>query len=164
MKFSKHVLLIELKRKMSYKLQDVMSSKFNIIKNIYELARLIQLKKDYYKRINDVKTRRRFDTIINEIIIAETRTKAIIIKTIFNIIINSINEKSQISFDRNFYSNTSRSTNSRTLNLDSFKEILIKEKKYFNCFAIDHISKNCLKSKKFKVAKMIINEKNSKKN
>jgi hypothetical protein len=58
---SKHFLLIELKRKMFYRLQNVMSSEFNIIQNIYELARLAQLKKDHYKRINDVKFRRRSD-------------------------------------------------------------------------------------------------------
>ncbi len=38
---SKHFLLIELKLKMFYKLQNVMSSEFNIIQDIYELARLI---------------------------------------------------------------------------------------------------------------------------
>ncbi len=81
MKFSKYFLLTKLKRKMSYKLQNVMSFKFNIIKNIYKLIRLTQLKKDHYKHINDVKTRRRFDAIIDEVIIAKTRTKAIIIKT-----------------------------------------------------------------------------------
>ncbi len=160
---SKHFLLTELKRKMSYKLQNVMSSEFNTIKNIYELTRLTQLKEDHYKRINDVKTRRRSDAVIDEVTTAEARTRTIIIKTIFNIIINSINEKSQISFDRSLYSSTSRSTNSRTSNLDSTREILMKKKRCFNCFEIDHISKNCLKSKKFRVAKMTIDEKNSKK-
>jgi hypothetical protein len=36
-----HFLLIELKRKMFYRLQDVMFSKFNIVQNIYGLTRLI---------------------------------------------------------------------------------------------------------------------------
>jgi hypothetical protein len=37
--FSKHFLLIELKRKMFYKLQNVMFIEFNIINDIYELTR-----------------------------------------------------------------------------------------------------------------------------
>jgi hypothetical protein len=39
MNLSKHFLLVELKRKMFYKLQNVMSFKFNIIDDIYELTR-----------------------------------------------------------------------------------------------------------------------------
>jgi hypothetical protein len=54
-----HLLLAELKRKMSYRLQDVMSSEFNTVQDIYELARLAQLKEDHYKRIEDAKSRRR---------------------------------------------------------------------------------------------------------
>ncbi len=129
-KLSKHFLLTDFKRKMSYKLQNVMSFEFNTIKNIYELIRLIQLKENHYKRNDDVKTRRRFDAIIDKIITVKTRTKAIIIKTIFNIIINSISEKSQISFDRNLYSSTLISTNSRTSNFDSTRETLMEKKMF----------------------------------
>jgi hypothetical protein len=39
MNLSKHFLLVELKRKMSYKLQNIMSFEFNIIDDIYELTR-----------------------------------------------------------------------------------------------------------------------------
>ncbi len=63
---------------MSYKLQDVMSFKFNTIKNIYKLIKLTQLKEDHYKRIDDVKTRRRFDAVIDEITIAKASTRATI--------------------------------------------------------------------------------------
>ncbi len=59
MNLLEHFLLIEFKRKMFYKLQDVISSEFNIIQNIYELTRLTQLKEDHYKHIDDVKSRRR---------------------------------------------------------------------------------------------------------
>ncbi len=85
MNLSKHFLLIELKRKMFYKLQDVMSFEFNIIQNIYKLARLIQLKKNHYKRIDDVRFRKRS----NANIIAEIEMRTIIIKTM-NIITTSI--------------------------------------------------------------------------
>ncbi len=164
MNLSELFLLTELKRKMSYKLQNVMSFEFNIVKNIYELTRLTQLKENHYKRIDDVKTRRRFDAVIDEVIIAEARTRAIIIKFISSTTTTSINDKSfQISFERNLYSSTSRSTNLRTSNFDSTREILMKKNRCFNCFEIDHISKNCFKSKKFRVAKMTMNEKNSKK-
>ncbi len=54
-----HLLLAELKRKISYRLQNVMSSEFNTVQDIYELARLAQLKEDHYKRIEDAKSRRR---------------------------------------------------------------------------------------------------------
>jgi lipopolysaccharide biosynthesis regulator YciM len=43
MNLSDHFLLIELKRKMFYRLQNVMFSEFNIVQNIYELTRLTQL-------------------------------------------------------------------------------------------------------------------------
>ncbi len=162
MNLLEYFLLTEVKRKMSYKLQNVMSSEFNIVKNIYELARLTQLKENHYKRIDDVKTRRRSDAVVDEVIIAKTRV--VIIKTVFSTNTTSINDKSiQIFFERSLFSSTSRSTNSRTSNLDSIRETLMKKNKCFNCFEIDHISKNCLKSKKFRVAKMTINEKNSKK-
>jgi hypothetical protein len=85
-----HFLLIELKRKMFYKLQDVMSSEFNIIQNIYELARLIQLKEDHYKRIDDVKSRKQSETDIT----AKIETKSVVIKMMNTTTIStSINEK-----------------------------------------------------------------------
>ncbi len=69
-----------------------MSFEFNIIQNIYELARLIQLKKDHYKRIDDVKSRKRS----NADIIAKFETKAIVIKTVNIITIwIFINEKAE---------------------------------------------------------------------
>jgi hypothetical protein len=67
-----------------------MSSEFNIIQDIYELARLTQLKKDHYKRIDDVKSRRRSNAVTT----AEIETKATINKTIsITTITTSINEK-----------------------------------------------------------------------
>jgi vacuolar-type H+-ATPase catalytic subunit A/Vma1 len=92
MNLSKHFLLIEFKRKMFYKLQDVMSFKFNIIQDIYELIRLTQLKENHYKRIDDVKSRRRSNAIITAKIEIETKTT---ISKIVNIITisTSINEK-----------------------------------------------------------------------
>jgi hypothetical protein len=53
MNLSKHFLLIELKRKMFYRLQNVLFIEFNIIDDIYELARQAQLKENHYKRIDD---------------------------------------------------------------------------------------------------------------
>ncbi len=53
-----HFLLIELKRKMFYRLRNVMFSEFNIVQDIYELTRLTQLKENHYKRIDDVKSRK----------------------------------------------------------------------------------------------------------
>ncbi len=92
MNFSKHFLLIELKRKMFYRLQNVMSSEFNTIQNIYELARLAQLKEDHYKRIDDVKSRRRSTAVITAEI--EIETKIAISRTVNIITISiSINEK-----------------------------------------------------------------------
>ncbi len=85
MNLLEHFLLIELKRKMFYKLQNVMSSEFNIIQNIYELARLTQLKKDHYKRIDDAKSRKRSKADITANITANTTTeiemRAIVSKT-----------------------------------------------------------------------------------
>ncbi len=92
MNLSKHFLLMELKRKMFYKLQNVMSSEFNIIDDIYELIRQTQLKENHYKRIDDVKSRKR----LNAVTTAEIETKATINKTINIITISiSINEKTE---------------------------------------------------------------------
>jgi hypothetical protein len=87
-----HFLLIELKKKMFYRLQDVMFSEFNTIQDIYELARLIQLKDNHYKRIDDVKSRRRSSAVV--IVAIEIETKTAISRTMNIITISiSINEK-----------------------------------------------------------------------
>ncbi len=63
---------------------------FNIIQDIYELARLTQMKENHYKRIDDVKSHRRSSAVIT----AKIETKTIISKTISIITIStSINEK-----------------------------------------------------------------------
>jgi hypothetical protein len=87
-----HFLLIELKRKMFYRLQNVMFSEFNIVQDIYEFARLTQLKENHYKRIDDVKSRRRSSAVV--IVAIEIETKAAISRTMSIITISiSINEK-----------------------------------------------------------------------
>ncbi len=89
MNLSKHFLLIELKRKMFYRLQDVMSFEFNIVQNIYELARLAQLKENHYKRIDDVKSRRRSNADTT----AKFETKVIVIKTMNITTISTFNNE-----------------------------------------------------------------------
>jgi hypothetical protein len=90
MNLSKHFLLIEFKRKMFYKLQNVMSSEFNIIDDIYKLTRQTQLKENHYKRIDDAKSRRRSSAVVT----IEIETKALINRTMNIITISiSINEK-----------------------------------------------------------------------
>jgi hypothetical protein len=92
MNLSEHFLLIELKRKMFYRLQNVMSSEFNIIQDIYELARLTQLKENHYKRIDDAKSRRRSTAAAT----IEIGTKAAISRTVnITTISISINEKAE---------------------------------------------------------------------
>ncbi len=92
-----HFLLIELKRKMFYRLQDVMFSEFNIVQDIYKLARLTQLKENHYKRIDDVKFRKRSNAIVTATV--EIETKATISRTISIIMISiSINEKIESIF------------------------------------------------------------------
>jgi hypothetical protein len=87
-----HFLLIELKRKMFYKLQDVMSIEFNIIDDIYKLARQTQLKENHYKRIDDAKSRRRSNAVAT----IEIETRAAISRTISITTISiSINEKAE---------------------------------------------------------------------
>ncbi len=78
MNLFEHFLLIELKRKMFYKLQDIMSFEFNIIQNIYELTRLAQLKEDHYKLIDDVKSRKRSETNTTANITTKIEMKAIV--------------------------------------------------------------------------------------
>ncbi len=96
MNLFEHFLLIELKRKMFYKLQNVISFKFNIIQNIYELTRLIQLKEDHYKRINVAKFRKESKTNIIANTMTEIETKTIVMKTM-NIITISISFNEKIS-------------------------------------------------------------------
>jgi hypothetical protein len=78
---------------MFYKLQNVMFIEFNIIDDIYELARQTQLKENHYKRINDAKFRRRSSAVATiETKIAINRTMNIITISI------SINEKIESIF------------------------------------------------------------------
>ncbi len=95
MNLSKHFLLVELKRKMSYKLQNIMSFEFDIIDDIYELTRQTQLKENHYKRIDDAKFRRRSNAIAT--IEIETKTAANRTVSIITISI-SINEKFESIF------------------------------------------------------------------
>ncbi len=75
---------------MFYRLQNVIFSEFNIVQNIYELARLIQLKENHYKRINNVKSRKRSNAVVT----IEIETKSAIIRLMNIITISiSINEK-----------------------------------------------------------------------
>jgi hypothetical protein len=92
MNLSKHFLLAELKKKMFYKLQNVMFIEFNIIDDIYKLVRQTQLKENHYRRIDDVKSRRRSNAVVT----IEIETKAAINRTINIITISiSINEKAE---------------------------------------------------------------------
>ncbi len=128
---------------------------FNIVQNIYELARLIQLKKDHYKRIDDVKTRKQSNADTT----AKFESKAVATKTMnvitISIFINEKTSKSTTSNSNQFRTSISRSSNSiRTFNLDSIKEQLMKKNKCFNCDESDHLSKDCSKLKKFRIAEM----------
>ncbi len=170
MNLSKHFLLAELKRKMFYKLQNVMFIEFNIIDDIYKLARQTQLKENHYKRIDDAKFRRRFDAVAT----IEIETKVAINRTMSIITISiSINEKSESTlvdstvWNLNQYrsSNFRTSNISRAFNLDSTKKEFMKARKCFNCDESDHLSKDCSKLRKFRVIEMNVRDetKNSKK-
>ncbi len=155
MNLSEHFLLVELKRKMFYKLQNVMFFEFNIIDDIYELTRQTQLKENHYKRIDDAKSRRRSNAVAT----IEIETKAAISRTV-SITTISINEKVEqtsaettIWNSNQFRISTSRVT-SRTSNLDSTKEKLMKADKCFNYDESNHLSRDCSKLRKFKVAEM----------
>ncbi len=161
MNLSKHFLLVELKRKMFYKLQDVMSSEFNIIDDIYELTRQTQLKENHYKRIDDAKSRRRSNAAVT----IEIETKAAISRTVSITTISiSINEKiEQISAETTIWNfNQFRISTSRvafrTSNFDSTKEKLMKADKCFNCDESSHLSRDCSKLRKFKVAEMNVKD------
>ncbi len=155
--FFDHFLLIELKRKMFYRLQDVMFSEFNIVQNIYELARLIQLKENHYKRIDDVKSRRRSNAVVT--IEIETRFTIIRLMNIITISI-SINEKiEQIStkttiWTLNQFRISTFQVTFRTFNFDSTKEKFMKTDKCFNCDESSHFNRDCLKSRKFRIVEM----------
>jgi hypothetical protein len=159
MNLSKHFLLVELKRKMSYRLQNVMSSEFNIIDDIYELTRQTQLKENHYKRINDAKSRRR----LNAVVTIEIETKAAASHTVSIITISiSINEKFESIFVEStvwnlnqYRSSNSRTSNIiRTSNLESIKEKLMKADKCFNYDESDHLSRDCSKFRKLRIVEM----------
>jgi hypothetical protein len=163
MNLSKHFLFVELKRKMFYRLQNVMFSEFNIVQDIYELTRLIQLKENHYKRIDDVKFRRRSSAVVT----IEIETKAAISRTVSITTISiSINEKIESifaestiwNFNQYRFFNIRTSNILRTSNLDSIKEKLMKTNKCFNCDEFDHLNRDCSKLRKFKIVE--INVKN----
>jgi hypothetical protein len=160
-----HFLLIELKKKMFYRLQNVMFSEFNIVQDIYELTRLIQLKENHYKRIDDVQSRKRSNAIATAAVKIET--KATINRTVSIIMISiSINEKSESIFAEStvlnlnqYRSSNFRTSNTlRTFNLDSIKEEFMKAKKCFNCDESDHLSKDCSKFKKFRIVEINVRD------
>jgi hypothetical protein len=142
---------------MFYRLQDVMFSEFNIVQDIYKLARLTQLKENHYKRIDDVKSRRRSNAVVT----IEIETKAAISRTVSITTISiSINEKvEQTSAETTIWNfnqfriSTSRVI-SRTSNLDSIKKKLMKADKCFNYDESSHLSRDCSKLKKFRIAEM----------
>ncbi len=150
-----HFLLIELKRKMFYNLQNVMSIEFNIIDDIYELVRQTQLKENHYKRIDDAKSRRRSNAVATiETKIAINRTMSIITISI------SINEKIEQIFAEttiwnfNQFRISTFRVISKTSNLDSTKKKLMKADKCFNCDESNHFNRDCSKFRKFKIAEM----------
>jgi inorganic triphosphatase YgiF len=155
---------------MFYKLHNVIFIEFNIIDDIYEFVRQTQLKENHYKRIDDVKSRRRSNAVVT----IEIETKTAISRTMSIITISiSINEKTVSTFvDSTIWNlNQYRSLNSRTsntfkaFNFDSIKEKLMKTKKCFNCDESDHLNKDYSKLRKFRMTEMNVrNEtKNSKK-
>ncbi len=157
MNLSKHFLLVEFKRKMFYKLQNVMSFEFNIIDDIYELTRQTQLKENHYKRIDDAKSCRRLSAIVT----IEIETKIAISRTMSIITISiSINEKIKQIFvetttwNFNQFRISTSWVNLKTLNLDSIKEKLMKADKCFNCDESNHFNRDCSKFRKFKIAEM----------
>jgi hypothetical protein len=142
---------------MFYKLQNVMSFEFNIIQDIYELVHLTQLKENHYKRIDDVKFRRRSNAVAT----IEIETKTTINRTMnITTISISINEKVEQIFTETtiwnfnqFRISTSRAT-SRTSNLDSIKKKLMKAEKCFNCNESSYLNRDCSKFRKFRIAEM----------
>jgi hypothetical protein len=152
-----HFLLIELKRKMFYWLQNVMFSEFNIVQDIYELTRLTQLKENHYKRIDDVKFRKRSNAIAT----VEIETKVVINRTMSIITISiSINDKVEQIFVETMIWNFNQfriSTSRiifRTFNFDSIKKKFMKANKCFNCNESNHFNRDCSKLKKFRIVEM----------
>jgi hypothetical protein len=143
---------------MFYKLRNVISFNFNIIQDLYELVYLTQLEKNYYKRIDDVKSRKRLNVII--IAKIEIETKMIINKTINIIMIStSINEKiEQISIEMTIWNFNQFCTSIfriiKTFNLDSTKKKLMKTNKCFNYDESKHLNRDYLKLKKFRIVKV----------
>jgi N-acetylglucosamine kinase-like BadF-type ATPase len=146
---------------MFYRLQDVIFLEFNIVQDIYELVRFIQLKENHYKRIDDVTSRKRSNAIATVAVEIETKAMSNCTINITTISI-SINEKTEsiLAESTVWNLNQYRSSNFRTSNifktsnLDSIREELMKAKKCFNCDESNHLSKNCSKSKKFRVVEM----------
>ncbi len=115
------------------------------------------MKENYYKRIDDAKSRRRWNAVVT------IETKIAINRTINIITISiSINEKIESIFVESTIWNLNqyRSSNSRTSNIlktsnfDSIKKEFMKTKKCFNCDESNHFNKNYSKSKKFKIVEM----------
>ncbi len=137
-----------------------MSSEFNIIDDIYELIRQTQLKENHYKRIDDVKSRRRFDAVIT----AKIEMKATISKSMSIITISiSINEKAVQTSAKTTIWNFNQFRTSilqiiKTSNLDSTKEKFMKADKCFNCNESDHFNRDCSKFKKFKIVQMNVED------
>ncbi len=157
MNLSEQFLLVELKRKMFYKLQNVMSSEFNIIDDVYELTRQTQLKENHYNRIDDAKSRRRSSAVVT----IEIETKTAVNRTVSITTISiSINEKiEQISAETTIWNfNQFRISTfrfiSKTFNLDSTKEKLMKADKCFNYDESSHLNRDCSKFRKFRVVEM----------
>jgi hypothetical protein len=160
-----HFLLIELKRKMFYRLQDVMFSEFNIVQDIYELARLTQLKENHYKRIDDVKSRRRSSAVANVVVEIDTKTAISRTMSITTTSI-SINERAESIFAESTIWNLNqyRSSNFRmpnilrTFNLDSVREKFMKADKCFNCDESNHLSRDCSKLRKLRIVEMNVGD------
>jgi hypothetical protein len=117
------------------------------------------LKENHYKRIDDVKSRRRSNAVVT----IEIETKAAISRTINIITISiSIDEKIESifvnstiwNFNQYRSSNFRTSNISRAFNSDSTKEEFMKAKKCFNCNESNHLSRNCSKLRKFRMTEM----------
>jgi hypothetical protein len=74
----------------------------------------------------------------------------------------SINEKAeQISTETIWNFNQFRTSTSRIIrssNPDSAREELMKADKCFNCDEFDHLSRDCLKSRKFRIVEMNVED------
>jgi hypothetical protein len=157
MNLSKHFLFIEFKRKMFYKLQNVMSSEFNIIDDIYKLTRQTQLKENHYKRIDDAKFRRRSNAVVTIEIETKTAINRSVSITTISISINEKVEQSSVEttiWNSNQFRISTSWVTFKTLNFDSTKEKLMKTDKCFNCDESSHLNRDCSKLRKFRIAEM----------